>query len=147
MTLDFFFQCRPTKKKMGCHNTRFTCDRCAVLACMYSIVVGFGFTATSAVASLPSSVHAPASSLFQANRAQAFERRGDWSKALSDYEGEDHGRKGGGVGPDECLVSIARLSVDGGVRRYTDMTWSGGGGKTFTVERPQQSQVTAKAFW
>ena len=24
----------------------------------------------------------------QANRAQAFERRGDWSKALVDYEGE-----------------------------------------------------------
>ncbi|CAM9523210.1 unnamed protein product, partial [Ectocarpus sp. 13 AM-2016] len=29
----------------------------------------------------------PASDYLQANRAQAFERRGDWAKALADYEG------------------------------------------------------------
>lgn len=131
MTFVFFFNIVRARRRWDGHDTRFACDYCALLVCMYSmysIVVLFGFTATSAVAPLSSSMHAPASSLFQANRAQAFERRGDWSKALSDYEGEDHGGEGGGIGPDECLVFIARLSVDEGVQRYTDMTGSGGRG-------------------
>lgn len=83
-----------------------------------ALKVHFVFAVTSTFAPLfPRPRMPPASSLFQANRAQAFERRGEWSKALSDYEGEDHGGRCGGIHLDECLVSFARLSVDQGVQR------------------------------